>query len=870
MPETVVISISENQRQQALRLFAEGKYEQAAGFLAEALKNGESSELWNDWATATLMCNQAEHSEQGYRRALDLDPRSSRAAGNLGILLASKDRFTEALPLLERGANGSIGSERRQLLQVIELCRTKGVDVSGNTNSRHPQTAQTAQITQMAGVINLQSQAIAGIAKRLSAIESSGLAGVPSFAAQAPAQIRPPAVAQPPSPFQNTAGLIDLNHAYLYSFKDGRPALAMCNERIVEIPFVHRHLPYPFEGRVLDVGSRESQMAFELSCLGFESWALDIREVRAAFPGVKHLRADIRSTPFESKSFDVVIALSTLEHIGLVAYGNVDYDEEGDVHALEEIHRILKPEKKLLLTVPFGVRGKADAYRVYDHDALLGWLAQCGFEVEKEDYWRQSGLPWSPAHWSEAEMTDSLANGAKAVACIVARRGAAGTQRKPKQAQISRHESSSQGASSEGSQSAQISPIGKTSGTNGEATHPRRPERAAAEGAAAAVAQQASPQAKILPGVLFRGLIYGGSGYGEENWMEALGLTNHQIPVQLLPLGESFDEKGLLPGPSRQKLKSLQRQLVDLPKSVIYQASPANAWDLDLSGRYRVGRTMFETDRIPLGFLDRCNAMDEVWLPSRFNMETFAASGVDERKLRLVPPGVDIELFRPGSNPLPIPQKRGFNFLSIFDWQMRKGYDALLRAYLREFKPDDDVALILKVSQMNDTARDLEAEINFFIEREVGVPLQKTPPIILIKQFSPQAEMSALYAAADCFVLPTRGEGYGRPYLEALACQLPVIATNWSGQMDFLNAGNSYLIESKLTTVPKTIDLELFMGHRWAEPDHEHLSHLMREVLSGREEAARKADRGRQDMLRDYDWSVVIPRWVNEFERLLN
>ncbi|MGH9352806.1 MAG: glycosyltransferase, partial [Terriglobia bacterium] len=365
-------------------------------------------------------------------------------------------------------------------------------------------------------------------------------------------------------------------------------------------------------------------------------------------------------------------------------------------------------------------------------------------------------------------------------------------------------------------------------------------------------------------------LIYGGSGYGEENWMEALGLADHQIPVQLLPLGESFDEKGLLPGPSRQKLKSLQRQLVDLPKSVIYQASPANAWDLDLSGRYRVGRTMFETDRIPLGFLERCNAIDEVWLPSRFNMETFAASGVDERKLRLVPPGVDIELFRPDLNPLPIPQKRGFNFLSIFDWQMRKGYDALLRAYLREFKPDDDVALILKVSQMNDTARDLEAEINFFIEREAGVPLQKTPPIILIKQFIPQAEMAALYAAADCFVLPTRGEGYGRPYLEALACQLPVIATNWSGQMDFLNAGNSYLIESKLTTVPETSDLELFMGHRWAEPDQEHLSQLMREVRSGREEAARKADRGRQDMLRDYDWNVVIPRWVNEFQRLLN
>ncbi|MGH9342229.1 MAG: glycosyltransferase, partial [Terriglobia bacterium] len=486
----------------------------------------------------------------------------------------------------------------------------------------------------------------------------------------------------------------------------------------------------------------------------------------------------------------------------------------------------------------------------YDHDALLDWLAQCGFEIETENYWRQSGMTWLPAHWSEVETVDSLTHGAKGVACSVARRGSAEMQRGARQARTPRPEIRSKQAGNPSSQQGQS-------------------EMTASQGGAA-VAPCTAPQTQPQPGVFFRGLIYGGSGYGEENWMEALGLADHQIPVQLLPVGDLFDEKRLLPTPARQKLKSLQRQLVDLPKSVIYQASPAGIWDLDLSGRRRVGRTMFETDRIPLGFRERCNAMDEVWLPSRFNMETFAASGVDGRKLRLVPPGIDLETFHPGATPLAIPQKRGFNFLSVFDWQIRKGYDALLLAYLREFKADDDVTLILKVSQANNTAGNLEDEINFFVERQAGVPLQKAPPIILIKQFIPQGEMARLYAAADCFVLPTRGEGYGRPYLEALACELPVIATNWSGQTDFLSAGNSYLIESKLTPVSGAVDLELFAGHRWAEPDHEHLRQLMREACSHREEARQKAVRGRQGLLRDYDWSVVIPRWVNEFQRLLN
>lgn len=863
MPETAIITKTENRHQEALRLFTERQYEQAAKLLDQSLKQEESSELWNDWATAKLMCNQAGESEQGYRRALELDPSSSRAAGNLGILLASKGHYGEAIPLLTQGADGSAGPEREQLLHVLHLCREKRSSCAdfGDANAKRidaapPSPSLADPLTQMAGVIHLQSQAIAGLAERVSAVElraSAGTAGN-SMPARPPLPRSPSSIpSQPAPPFQNMTGAIDLNLPYLFTINDGRPVLALCNERIVEIPFVHHHLPYPFQGRALDVGSRESQMAFELSSLGFETWALDLREPRVTFPGVHHVRADIRSTSLESEFFDVVIALSTLEHIGLAGYGNTDFDEEGDVHALEEIHRVLKPGKRLLLTAPFGTRGKAADYRVYDHPALLGWLARCGFEVEKEHYWRQSGLAWSPCPWQEAEKTDSLTHGAKGVACIVARRGAAKMSHASQEVQTSRA----------------ASPAQQNWDLTGASSEAARPGINPAQGAASA-APRHPPKTQPQPGVFFRGLIYGGSGYGEENWKEALGLADHGIPVQLLPVGDQSDDKGLLPGPSRQKLESLHSQLVDMPKSVVYQASPAAIWDLDFSGRWRVGRTMFETDRIPLGFRERCNAMDEVWLPSRFNMETFAASGVDERKLRLMPPGVDMQQFHPGANPLAIPQKRGFNFVSVFDWQHRKGYDVLLLAYLREFKPDEDVALILKVSQANAAGGRLEDEINFFIERRAGLPLQKTPPIILIEQFIPQDQMARLYAAADCFVLPTRGEGYGRPYLEALACELPVIATHWSGQTDFLNVQNSYLIESKLTPVPASVDLELFIGHQWAEPDIEHLRHLMREACTRRREAKQKAIRGRQDLLRDHDWNVVIPRWVNEFQRLLN
>ena len=62
---------------------------------------------------------------------------------------------------------------------------------------------------------------------------------------------------------------------------------------------------------------------------------------------------------------------------------------------------------------------------------------------------------------------------------------------------------------------------------------------------------------------------------------------------------------------------------------------------------YLVGRTMFETDRLPEGFVPRCNAMNEVWVPSEFSRGVFAASGVDPRKLRVVPEGVNTTFFDP-------------------------------------------------------------------------------------------------------------------------------------------------------------------------------------------------------------------------------
>jgi glycosyltransferase involved in cell wall biosynthesis len=371
-------------------------------------------------------------------------------------------------------------------------------------------------------------------------------------------------------------------------------------------------------------------------------------------------------------------------------------------------------------------------------------------------------------------------------------------------------------------------------------------------------------------GVQIRGAVYGGSGYADETLAVTLGLARRGIPVELQPMHMQTDSLNLLAPNVRDFLEVLKLQRVDPAKSVLFQCLTADEFNLDMYARYRVGRTTFETDRLPIGWLEACQSMDEIWVPSRFNREVFASEGVDERKLKVLPEGVHIDVFRPDVKPLEIPHRKGFNFLSIFEWTRRKGPELLLRAFLTEFKADEDVALILKTYARPDPRAEILPRLLHFVEREAGLRLENAPTIILLPGFMKNEDIPRLYRAADTFVLPSRGEGWGRPYMEALACECPVIASRWSGQMDFLHDQNSYLVDCTVVPAPQDIDVELYAGHCWAEPDFDQLRHLMRQAFTHRDEAKRLAVQGRREMVERWDWNVVVEQWMTEFQRLLS
>lgn len=366
------------------------------------------------------------------------------------------------------------------------------------------------------------------------------------------------------------------------------------------------------------------------------------------------------------------------------------------------------------------------------------------------------------------------------------------------------------------------------------------------------------PASFTRPAFVWNAPLFDPSGYAEEarNFLLALDEAGHTIAAQPIRWSERI---AVLSAKEEARLRAMTRQTPQAGSIHVSHIFPPH-FTRRADAHLNVGRTMFETDRLPQDWVAPCNQMDQVWVPSEFNRETFAKAGVEPDRLVVVPGAIDMTPYDPTLNPLPIEGRRGYNFLSIFDWSLRKGWDTLLRAYIEEFRAEEEVALILKThSSLGYTTQQISDFIVNFLQNELGRDPESVPDIVLQATDIPAHFMPNLYRTADCFVLPTRGEGWGRPYMEAMAMGLPTIGTDWSGNTAFMNAENSYLLDYTLVPVPEAAcrEAETFRGHQWAEPDGTHLRRLMRQVFTERAEAKAKGAFARQDIAERFSYRRI-------------
>ena len=237
-------------------------------------------------------------------------------------------------------------------------------------------------------------------------------------------------------------------------------------------------------------------------------------------------------------------------------------------------------------------------------------------------------------------------------------------------------------------------------------------------------------------------------------------------------------------------------------------------------------------------------AFDEIWVASEFCREAIGCvSPVPVVKMPLA-------IGRPsGEQMLP----RGhfgidddaFVFGCIFDvgsGLARKNPQAAIEAFIREFGERSDVVLLLKYHSSRHDREGLRALH--------GLAAGRNNIRFFGHDFSEQENVSFKHHL-NCLVSPHRSEGFGLNLAEAMVLGIPVIATGYSGNMDFMDGTNSYLLDYRLTEVREQFGPYL-PGSLWAEPSADDLAAKMREVFEDRAGAARRAARGRERILQNY------------------
>jgi glycosyltransferase involved in cell wall biosynthesis len=278
------------------------------------------------------------------------------------------------------------------------------------------------------------------------------------------------------------------------------------------------------------------------------------------------------------------------------------------------------------------------------------------------------------------------------------------------------------------------------------------------------------------------------------------------------------------------------------PVSVVY--GQGDVFDRSM-GRYRIGYTMLEVDGFPAEWVRQANRLDEVWVPSEANRQAFLDSGL-KRPIHKIPLGVDPSYFHPGIHAVRNPHGE-FVFLSSFEWGERKDPWLLLETFNDVFARREPVRLVCKIIN-RDPEVSVRDEIRRLRLRESGGRIS-----YLLNVEFPHYQLGSLYRSADCYVTTTRGEGWDMPLMEAMACGVPCIATDWGAHREYFHEEVGYPLRvSRL--VPAVAKCPYYAGFRWAEPDEEHLRHLLRKVFEDREAAARLGAAAAREVSARWTW----------------
>lgn len=263
---------------------------------------------------------------------------------------------------------------------------------------------------------------------------------------------------------------------------------------------------------------------------------------------------------------------------------------------------------------------------------------------------------------------------------------------------------------------------------------------------------------------------------------------------------------------------------------IVLQICPPNSFKK--VAQKSIGLTYCDTSNLPREWIANLKNIDAIIAPSRYNYDIYKNL---HSQVFLAQQGLCTDLYKPHPR-FRTEGVKEFTFICISSYSFRKGSDLLIDAFFEEFSAGE-AHLHFHVQE-----KQVDACVNHVFK--ASRTTEKPPHMTITSSKLSDAWMARLVNRSDCFVLPTRGEGWGLPICEALLCEKPVIAPYNSALQDYLNPEFTFMVESSAKAVDEITDqfgLNFKStyeknGINYAEPDYKSLKKAMREAHTSSEE----------------------------------